>query len=196
MKNYWAKKRNNEKGITGLETAIILIAFVIVASVFAYVVLSAGLFSSQKAKEAVNTGIQSTMATVEIRGNIIAHMVGGVVEDISFCVGIPAGGTPVDFTPADNVSGNRTQLVIVSYSDADHFLPSVNWSIERLSWGNDDYLLDPNELFQMTVYMPTSGNISIGPYHSFSLEIKPPDGPSLTVERTIPARISQYVNLH
>ncbi len=31
----------NHKGITGLETAIILIAFVVVAAVFAYTVLSA-----------------------------------------------------------------------------------------------------------------------------------------------------------
>ena len=42
-----------QQGITGIETAIILIAFVIVASVFSYVVLSAGLFSTQKAKEVV-----------------------------------------------------------------------------------------------------------------------------------------------
>ena len=196
MKQLCKKERNNERGITGLETAIILIAFVIVASVFAYVVLSAGLFSSQKAKEAVNAGLQSTMATVEIRGNVIARMVASEVVEISFCVGVPSAASPVDFTPADNVTDNRTQLVVVSYSDAQNYLPSVNWSVERLSWGNDDYLLDPNELFQMTVYMPSSANISIGPYDSFSLEIKPPDGPVLTVERTIPSRISQYVNLH
>jgi flagellin FlaB len=36
-----------EKGITGLETAIILIAFIVVAAVFAYTALSAGLFSTQ-----------------------------------------------------------------------------------------------------------------------------------------------------
>ena len=35
------QKRRDQTGVTGLETAIILIAFVIVASVFAYVVLSA-----------------------------------------------------------------------------------------------------------------------------------------------------------
>ena len=185
--------RQDQEGLTGLSMAIILIAFVIVASVFAYVVLSAGLFSSQKAKEAVNEGIQSTMATVEIRGNIIAHMVDSEVTDISFCIGVPAGGSPVDFTPP---SGNSTHKVVVSYSDADNYLPSVNWTIERLSWGNDDYLLDPNELFQMTIFLPTSGNISIGPYDSFSLEIKPPDGPVLTVERTIPSRVSQHINLH
>jgi flagellin FlaB len=193
MKKFFKRSPNDERGITGLETAIILIAFVIVASVFAYVVLSAGLFSSQKAKEAINTGIDSTMATVEIRGNIIAHMVGTEVTDVSFCIGIPASGSPVDFTPP---SGNGTQKVVVTYSDTDNYLPSVNWTVERLSWGNDDYLLDSNELFQMTVLMPTSGNISIGPYDTFSLEIKPPDGPVLTFERTIPSRVSQYINLH
>jgi len=41
----------NEKGITGLETAIILIAFVTVAAVFGYAVLSAGIFSAEKGKE-------------------------------------------------------------------------------------------------------------------------------------------------
>jgi flagellin FlaB len=192
MKRLFKKIRNNQKGITGLETAIILIAFVIVASVFAYVVLSAGLFSSQKAKEAVSAGIQSTMATVEIRGNIVAKMESGILSSVTFCVGVPAGGSPVDFTPA----GNGTQLVVVSYSDAEHYIPSVNWTVEKLSYGNDDWLLDPNELFQMTVYMPTSDNISIGSYDSFALEIKPPDGPVLSFERTIPSRISEYVNLH
>ena len=39
-----------EKGITGLETAIILIAFVVVAAVFAYTALSAGLFATQKSQ--------------------------------------------------------------------------------------------------------------------------------------------------
>lgn len=196
MKKLWKKIRKNEKGITGLETAIILIAFIIVASVFAYVVLSAGLFSAQKAKESIYSGIQSAMATLEIRGDIIARMVDNEVADISFCVGVPAGGSSVDFTPSDNISDNRTQLVVVSYSDADNYLPSVNWTVERLSWGNDDYLLDPNELFQMTVVLPSSGNISIGPYDSFALEIKPPDGPVMSIERTIPARVNQYVNLH
>jgi flagellin FlaB len=192
FKRLMKRIHGKEEGITGLETAIILIAFVIVASVFAYVVLSAGLFSSQKAKEAVNAGIQSTMATVEIRGNIVAKMVDSEVTEIYFCVGIPHAGSPVDFNPS---SENISPLVI-SYSDADNFLPSVNWTLTKLSTINTDNLLDPNELFQVTVAIPSSGNISIGPYDSFSLEVKPADGPVLPVERTIPGRVSQYVNLH
>jgi flagellin FlaB len=192
LKRVLKRVRNNEEGITGLETAIILIAFVIVASVFAYVVLSAGLFSSQKAKEAVNAGLESTMATVEVRGNIVVKMENSVVSEIYFCVGIPQAGSPVDFSPS---SANVSPLVI-SYSDADNLIPSVNWSIEKLSTINADNILDPNELFQVTVIVPTSGNVSIGAYHKFSLEVKPADGPVLCIERTIPGRISQYVNLH
>ena len=192
MRKILQRIRQKQEGITGLETAIILIAFVIVASVFAYVVLSAGLFSAQKAKEAVNAGIQSTMSTVEIKGDIIAKMESSVVREIYFCVGIPAAGTPVDFTPTTN----STQHVVISYHDADNLIPSMNWTMQRLSSINNDYLLDPNELFMVTVDVSSSSNVSIGPYHKFALEVKPPDGPVLPIERIVPGRISQYVNLH
>ena len=62
-----------EEGITGLETAIILIAFVVVATVFAFVVLSTGLFSSERGKEAVYAGLQKTEGSLELRGSIIAN---------------------------------------------------------------------------------------------------------------------------
>ena len=184
--------RQRQEGITGLETAIILIAFVIVASVFAYVVLSAGLFSAQKAKEAVNAGVCSTMSVIELKGNVIARMQSGEVQNIYLYVGIPSAGNPVDF----GSSSNGTQMVVVSYHDADTMIPSVNWTIQKLAYMNTDDLLDPNELFMVDVDLAGTGNISIGPYHKFALEVKPPDGPVLTIERTTPARITQYVNLH
>jgi len=190
FERFLKKIPKDQEGITGLETAIILIAFVIVASVFAYVVLSAGLFSSQKAKEAVNAGLQSTMSTLQIKGSIIAKMENGRVTNILFDVGIPAAGSPVDFNPS---SENISPLVI-SYSDADNLIPSVEWSIQKLATINSDNLLDPNELFQVDVQI--SDNVSIGAYHRFTLEVKPADGPVLTIQRTIPGRISQYVNLY
>jgi flagellin-like protein len=57
-----------ERGITGLETAIVLIAFVVVSSVFAFSALSTGLFSSDKAKEAIQAGLNEAQGTLEIRG--------------------------------------------------------------------------------------------------------------------------------
>ena len=47
----------DQRGITGLETAIVLIAFVVVASVFAFSVISTGLFISEKAAESASAGL-------------------------------------------------------------------------------------------------------------------------------------------
>ena len=55
-----------------METAIALIAFVVVASVFAFGVLSLGLFSSDKAKETVRAGMEEARSTLEVQGSVIA----------------------------------------------------------------------------------------------------------------------------
>jgi flagellin-like protein len=61
-----------EKGITGLETAIILIAFIVVASVFAYTVLVGGIYASQKSKQSIQEGIDS-ISTLRVQGEPTAY---------------------------------------------------------------------------------------------------------------------------
>jgi archaeal flagellin FlaB len=227
------KTMQNEKGITGLETAIILIAFVIVASVLAYVVISAGLFSSQKAKDAVNAGIEQTGATVEIKGNVIVQMESGFATKAFFTVGVVPGGNAVDLTdyygstgtptPTSTATSTSTSTstatatdtatststapasfinkLIISFIDAYHVYPSLPWQMEMVNANNGDNMLDPGELAQIIVdlgYVNThaaSNSEKMGPYHSFTLEIKPPDGSVLTIERTLPSRVSSLVNL-
>jgi flagellin-like protein len=72
QKRYFKNIYKEQKGITGLETAIILIAFVVVAAVFAYTVLSAGLFSTQKSQEAVYSGLQETQNTLVVKGGVLS----------------------------------------------------------------------------------------------------------------------------
>ncbi|MDD5127431.1 MAG: hypothetical protein PHR43_04990 [Dehalococcoidales bacterium] len=187
----WIKRlQGNQRGITGLETAIILIAFVIVASVFAYVVLSAGLFSAQKAKEAVYAGLEETRSTIELKGDIIAKMVNGEITEVYLTVGGRPGNEPVDFTDTTN----GTNKVVISFQDETQRLSTVNWTLQKLNTSNVDNLLDQNELFQITVDLSSTDNV--GAYHRFTLEIKPPVGAVLPIERTVPARISEFVNLH
>ena len=188
----------NQQGITGLETAIILIAFVIVASVFAYVVLSAGLFSTQKAKEAVYAGLEEAKSTIELKGNIYGKMESSVLTELYFTVGTTTGGDAIDFT---DTSANGTNVVVITYSDAYRVIPTVNWTMLKLNTTDADNMLDKSELFQITVDLScVSDNVPAeqqpGPYHTFQLEVKPPVGAVLTIERTIPARVDQIVNLN
>ena len=62
-----------QRGITGLETAIILIAFVVVAAVFAFTVLSTGIFATERSKETVYAGLEAARSSLEPRGSLIAY---------------------------------------------------------------------------------------------------------------------------
>ena len=187
-----------EKGITGIETAIILIAFVIVASVFAYVALSAGLFSTQEAKEAIYSGLEEAKSTIEIKGNVYGRMQSSVLQEIYFTLATTTGGDMIDFTDTTSANSN---LVVISYTDQYQIFPTVNWTMSKLNTQDTDNLLDENELFLITVDLScvsATANTTWwpGPYHTFSLEVKPPVGAVLTLERTIPARVDQIVNLY
>ncbi len=61
----------NQRGITGLETAIVLIAFVVVASVFAFAVITTGVFSSEQAQGSAEAGVKAAKATMVKKGSII-----------------------------------------------------------------------------------------------------------------------------
>lgn len=113
MTKVLAQIHRQERGITGLETAIIVIAFVVVASVFAYTVLSAGLFSSQKADETVHSGISQSQATSELRGSVLAYKGTSNGDDcitkISFTVGNAlVDGKAIDLTPPYYVEDDGT----------------------------------------------------------------------------------------
>ena len=73
-----AQSIRDQRGVTGLETAIILIAFVVVASVFAFTVLSTGIFSAEKGKETIHAGLREARSSVELKGSVITNGVGDI----------------------------------------------------------------------------------------------------------------------
>jgi len=208
---------NHEKGITGLETAIILIAFVVVAAVFAYTALSAGLFSTQKAQEAVYSGLTEARSTLELRGPVVATGNSTTpgdekVTQISFVVSNVLGGEAIDFTgPNKDASGlaadGSSNKVVIKYIDADQTVNDLYWSAAPLGVSDGDAMLDPGEKFLVTIGDSVAGqdggnlddalgSKDLGINSTFSLEIVSPAGAVLTIERTIPASIEPKMNLN
>ena len=62
----------DQRGVTGLETAIVLIAFVVVAAVFAVTIITTGMFSSEKAGETANTGLDEASTSLTPKGAVVA----------------------------------------------------------------------------------------------------------------------------
>lgn len=64
-------QRQSRSALAGLDTAIILIAFVITASVLAYVAVNMGLFVTQKAKAVINNGEEQASTALEVGGSVL-----------------------------------------------------------------------------------------------------------------------------
>jgi archaellin len=60
----------DQRGIGGLETAIVLIAFVVVSLVFAFAALTTGLFSSDRVEQMYRAGLSEARGSIEVRGGI------------------------------------------------------------------------------------------------------------------------------
>ncbi|MBI2868673.1 MAG: hypothetical protein HYX96_02465 [Chloroflexi bacterium] len=205
-----------EKGITGLETAIILIAFVVVASVFAYTALSAGLFSTQKSQEAIYSGLEETRSTLEMKGAIVAKAettgADGYLSQLTFTLANALGGEAIDFTvPTSDVTtglaaSGSNNVVVVSYIDKDQRVEDLYWTVSKLGDADSDDLLEANEKFQITIGNAVAGegggnlvnalepNLTVN--KSFTIQIKTPKGAVMTFERTTPAVIDSVMSLN
>ena len=159
-------RESSQRGITGLETAIILIAFVVVASVFAFMVLSTGIFASERSKETVFAGIQETKSSLEPRGAVVAYKAdrGGknTIYKVSFIVSNAVAGEPVNLTPPYTADGSGTDpdyssgaeyKTVISYNDPNQFMNDVPWSVDWLGNNNGDNLLEVGEKAEISVWL-------------------------------------------
>ena len=184
---------NREDGITGLETAIILIAFVIVASVFAFVVLSTGLFSAERGKETVFAGLEKARGNLEVRGalTVTDTDTNGTIDstdEIVFNAALAAGGFPISLDPTA-----YTNTVVVNWIDAQDRVPDTSYTVDWILNDGDD-LLEVGELAEVTVN-PPSGS-SLVENEIFTLEVVPPSGGTLLINRTMPPSIDAVMDLH
>lgn len=64
------KLAKQKRGIVGLEAAIILIAFVIIAAVFSFMVVNQGLFATERGKTVIQEGLKQASTPLAIDGTI------------------------------------------------------------------------------------------------------------------------------
>ncbi len=214
----------DQRGITGLETAIILIAFVVVASVFAFTVLSTGVFSAERGKETVYAGLSEAQASLANSGSITAIRgdVAGTnaIIKVKFIVTTAVSGEEIDLTPPNttddtapdpDVNAGAQTVMIISYSDENQFIKDLDWTLDFLGKTNGDDILDPDEQAEITVWfhdydgtdynLGTASNTQylttrLGINTKFRVEVKPGQGSVLVLERTTPPRLQPVVELN
>jgi flagellin FlaB len=192
MMHNWKETLKNlqrdEEGVSALETAIILIAFVVVAAIFAFTVLSAGTTSTEQSKEAIYAGLSEVRSTMELRGSLVATTSGGAVDTVVFSVANAAGGEAIDLTaPSSNT-------LIIDYRDSAVREANVDWDLNWVVRNDTDDLLETGELAEITVNLSAAG-VTLGTNTEFTLEVKPGQGGVMNIERTTPAFLDAIVDL-
>jgi flagellin FlaB len=173
-----------QKGITGLETAIILIAFVTVASVLAYSVLSAGIFSSERGKAAVYSGLQSAQSTMNLKGSVVGLSDGDdALESITFNLALAIAGDSVDLNLCVfNYWDTALGVTALTPAATPGTPVAGEWDFSLVT-GSGSILAGTDEAV-ITVMIPTGA--LVGSYDTFTVQINPPTGASITLQRTLP----------
>ncbi|MEE9398633.1 MAG: hypothetical protein V3V23_00010 [Dehalococcoidales bacterium] len=175
-----------QRGMTGLETAIILIAFVTVASVLAYSVLSAGIFSAERGKSTVYEGLRSAQATMEVNGSVLGLSTDNTsLNQVQFELGLTIPDQKVD-----------TGSIIVNYYDdlvhSENVTATFTRNVSSTERGSTA-MLENDEIFTALITMPATANANA--YDTFTVQLIPPTGATITIERTLPGTITPVVDL-
>jgi len=127
----------NKKAISGLETAIVLIAFVIVASAFSYAVLNMGFLATQKSQQVVLGGLGAASSALVVDGPVYGYSSQtpgptAQITTIIFWLKTASGASSVDLNPAKTTisfeNPNGVWPNIYWCSDGSHDAVGLNWN--------------------------------------------------------------------
>jgi flagellin FlaB len=215
IKQSLRKLLKQNRGMVGIEAAIVLIAFVIVAAAFSFMVVNMGLFATQKGKTTISQGVTQTSSPLILDGDIMVH--GTPATATPFAVDafvIPLETIGVNYVPMDQNSTEVGLRVGTHTAIADCYLgvePSattnptnstldtlvtatndttVTNSVSKLFVGNsnDNTSLDFNEKGYLVVTLTPTDEAFQGEH--VYIQIRPQTGAPLSIDFVVPAQLA------
>lgn len=185
-----------EDAFTGLEAAIVLIAFVTISAVFSFVILNAGFMSTQKAQEVVHAGVDQASNSLQIQGDVYgsADTPGGPVTMLTMMLktGMPYGSVDLNRTTM-HISTSSTDEILHKGTDLSGPTDG-QWTIhERFGeiTGQTAYLgMNDQVLIKIRPSSPLS------PGKKFTLEVNPSGAIGFTITRSVPSSTDRMIVLY
>jgi len=192
----------NRRGIVGVEAAIVLIAFIIIAAALSYVVINMGFYTTQKTKETMQTGLEESTAALQLDGVVTGKTDGNKkIQYVIIPVKLSTGKTSIDlnksavvvsvYLPDDTLLNiyngvNSTETVDLDHIliDAKNFTGIQNQGAMFALYNDDkDSVLEANEKAFLLINL---GSGTISDYQTVKIEVRTAKGTALTVVRTAP----------
>jgi len=205
-------KNINRRGMVGIEAAIVLIAFVIVAAAFSFMVVNMGLFATQRGRDTVQQGLQEASTPLTLDGSILIR--GNSDGDGIDVIIIPLKTMGVEYVPM----GTNTTVVTLrienktAYANIyqginttdptgktfDQLVTGLSGSSTQaklfIENSDGDNSLDFQEKGYLIIYLKSADN-AVKRDHIF-IEIRPEKGAPLSIEFVVPSELqSGYITV-
>jgi len=194
------KAIGSRRGMTGLEVAIILVAFVITASVFAYMVLNVGFLTAEKAQSVISSGISEASSALYLDSDVIGSFSNnsGSQSDICltkavFYVRLGQGDSPISLSDSK---------LVITYTNArcHASVYNSNGTITTITGvtGDGDEVIEQGERFKVSIDFTeldksavdpaqnSQTDVYAHPYEEIRIEVRPSAGAVLTIEMSLP----------
>ena len=197
----------NRKGMLGVESAIILIAFVIVAAAFSFMVVNMGLFATQRGRDTISQGVQEASTPLMLDGSILIR---GTSDGKVDAIIIPLKTLGVKYVPMANETTvvslrveNHTAYANIynGINDTDPRGKDFSNLIEIVSSGSQttavlfiensdgDDSMDAQEKGLLIIYL--ADNDQANKRENVFVEIRPEKGAPLSIEFIVPSELQQ-----
>jgi archaeal flagellin FlaB len=173
---------------TGLEAAIVLIAFVVVAAVFSYVILGAGFFTSQKSQETIYKSVEQATSNIQLVGNVygLAADPASGIDAIEVSIGLTPGAPAADITKM-TVMFSSDNVTPITYTYGGATAGATQFS--AVLSGTTTAAPSLSQTEQITVHINLAGAAKLTENKRYNLEIRPDRGAAYTFSRTTGAKI-------
>ncbi|HIH87678.1 TPA: hypothetical protein HA344_00525, partial [Candidatus Bathyarchaeota archaeon] len=188
------------RGMTGLETAIILVAFVITAAAFSFVVLNMGFLTAQKSQTVISAGMEEASSSMLCDGEVVGRFdtTNDRLIEMTFYVKLSAGKEAIDLNDDKlliTYANPRQSGILYSKTVTN----GTSVTITQVQ-GDGDMLLENGETFKVWANFTASAthggltapDLYTQQYEAFRVAVRPITGAVLTIERGVPAVNDEY----
>jgi len=178
------REQTTSDAFTGLEAAIVLIAFVVVAAVFAYVVLGAGFFTTQKTQETVYKSVEQSTTNLLLMGNVYGLSTDNTnISEIRFSFGLAPGAPTIDLT--------KLKVVFSTPNTPPVILTLGNTSSQEVFTAREGGAGSSLSSMAQNQQIEIAFNVTPVPVNTkVNIEIRPSVGAALPFSKTTPSTIT------
>ena len=189
-----AGARESSEGFTGLEAAIVLLAFVVVTAAFSYVVLGSGFHTVQKSQAVIYSALEQSSSSILVDEVMyIRNSTTGNIGMIRIYMRSPHSLVPADLSKM-TISFATPEGYCTIEQDSplyDNGNPPAagKWNIYRNTGsdaGKDAILLYNGDYAIILVHLPADRELEPG--DEYWIEVVQPLGLSMFISRTVPAQ--------